>query len=65
MSDHGLDPTDSPTLADGGPTDAIGDSDDETRPQDTISAEEAAVRVTSDPPGMNDDPDPGYLDDPA
>ncbi len=29
---------------------------------DTLSAEEAAMRVVDEPPGMNYDPDPGYLD---
>ena len=29
---------------------------------DTLSAEEAAMRVVHEPPGMNYDPDPGYLD---
>lgn len=63
MTDHGLDPTDSPTVNDGGPADHTGD--DELLPEDTISAEESAVRVTSDPPGMNFDPSPGYVDDEA
>lgn len=32
--------------------------------EDTLSAEEAAMRVVGDePPGMNYDPDPGYVDD--
>jgi len=59
--DHGLDPTASPTTRDGGPADASGD--DELLPEDPASAEESAVRVTADPPGMNLDPDPGYVDD--
>ena len=29
---------------------------------DTISPEEAAMQVVDEPPGMNDDPDPGYVD---
>jgi hypothetical protein len=29
---------------------------------DTLSAEEAAMRVVDEPPGMNYDPDPGYVD---
>jgi hypothetical protein len=62
MTDHGLDPTDSPSLHDGGPTDAVGDGNDETLPEDPVPAEEAALRVTTDPGGLNDDPDPGYLD---
>jgi hypothetical protein len=33
--------------------------------QDTLSAEEAAMQVVDEPPGMNDDPDPGYIDDEA
>jgi hypothetical protein len=31
--------------------------------EDTLSAEEAAMRVVDEPPGMNYDPDPGYVDD--
>jgi hypothetical protein len=31
--------------------------------QDTLSAEEAAMQVVDEPPGMNYDPDPGYVDD--
>ena len=30
--------------------------------EDTLSAEEAAMQVVDEPPGMNDDPDPGYVD---
>ena len=30
--------------------------------QDTLSAEEAAMQVVDEPPGMNYDPDPGYVD---
>ncbi|MDQ2826409.1 MAG: hypothetical protein M3Y04_05555 [Actinomycetota bacterium] len=30
--------------------------------EDTLSAEEAAMRVVDEPGGMNYDPDPGYLD---
>ncbi len=30
--------------------------------EDTLSAEEAAMRVVEEPGGMNYDPDPGYLD---
>jgi hypothetical protein len=30
--------------------------------EDTLSAEEAAMRVVDEPPGMNYDPDPGYVD---
>jgi len=29
---------------------------------DTLSPEEAAMRVVDEPPGMNYDPDPGYVD---
>lgn len=29
----------------------------------TLSPEEAAMRVVDEPPGMNYDPDPGYLSD--
>ncbi len=31
--------------------------------EDTLSAEEAAMRVVDEPPGMNYDHDPGYHDD--
>ncbi len=30
--------------------------------EDTLSAEEAAMQVVDEPPGMNYDPDPGYVD---
>ena len=30
--------------------------------EDTLSAEEAAMQVVDEPPGMNYDPDPGYID---
>lgn len=30
--------------------------------EDTLSAEEAAMRVVDEPPGLNFDPDPGYVD---
>ncbi len=30
--------------------------------EDTLSAEESAMRVVDEPPGMNYDPDPGYVD---
>ena len=30
--------------------------------QDTLSAEEAAMQIVDEPPGMNYDPDPGYVD---
>jgi len=30
--------------------------------EDAISPEEAAMQVVDEPPGMNDDPDPGYVD---
>jgi len=29
---------------------------------DSLSAEEAAMRIVDEPPGMNYDPDPGYID---
>jgi hypothetical protein len=51
--------------ADGGlgddETDAVGELD--TGLEDTLSAEEAAMQVVDEPPGMNYDPDPGYVDD--
>lgn len=30
--------------------------------EETLSAEEAAMQVVDEPPGMNYDPDPGYVD---
>ena len=30
--------------------------------EDSLSAEEAAMQVVDEPPGMNYDPDPGYVD---
>ena len=30
--------------------------------EDTRSAEEAAMQIVDEPPGMNYDPDPGYVD---
>ena len=30
--------------------------------EDTLSAEEAAMQIVDEPPGMNYDPDPGYVD---
>jgi hypothetical protein len=30
--------------------------------EDTLSAEEAAVQIVDEPPGLNYDPDPGYID---
>ena len=51
--------------ADGGlgddETDAVGEVD--TGMEDTLSAEEAAMQVVDEPPGMNYDPDPGYVDE--
>jgi hypothetical protein len=41
--------------------DAVGEID--AGFEDTLSAEEAAMRVVDEPPGMNYDPDPGYVDD--
>lgn len=40
--------------------DSIGEAD--TDLEDSLSAEEAAMRVVDDPPGLNYDPDPGYID---
>lgn len=40
--------------------DSIGEA--ELGLQDTLSAEEAAMRIVDEPPGMNYDPDPGYVD---
>jgi hypothetical protein len=51
--------------ADGGLEDDEGDVVGEIDAgfEDTLSAEEAAVRVVDEPLGMNYDPDPGYVDD--
>ncbi len=50
--------------ADGGLSDDEADSLGEIDAgfEDTLSAEEAAMRVVDEPPGMNYDPDPGYVD---
>ena len=40
--------------------DAVGEGD--VRLEDTLSAEEAAMKVVDDPGGLNYDPDPGYVD---
>jgi hypothetical protein len=51
--------------ADGGlgddEADSVGEAD--AGFEDTLSAEEAAMRVVDEPPGMNYDPDPGYVTD--
>jgi hypothetical protein len=41
-------------------TDSVGEVD--LGLEDTLSAEEAAMQVVDEPPGMNYDPDPGYVD---
>ena len=50
--------------ADGGLTDdepdAVGEAD--VGLEDTLSAEEAAMRVVDEPPGLTYDADPGYVD---
>ena len=40
--------------------DTVGESD--AGLEDSLSAEEAAMQVVDEPPGMNYDPDPGYVD---
>ena len=40
--------------------DSVGEADGGL--EDTLSAEEAAMQVVDEPPGMNYDPDPGYVD---
>ena len=40
--------------------DEVGEVD--VRLEDTLSAEEAAMSVVDEPPGLNYDPDPGYVD---
>ena len=40
--------------------DALGEAD--AGLEDTLSAEESAMRIVDEPPGMNYDPDPGYID---
>jgi len=42
--------------------DSVGEMDGGT--EDSLSAEEAAMRVVEEPPGLNYDPDPGYVDHP-
>jgi hypothetical protein len=51
--------------ADGGLGDDEPDSIAEAgvRTEDSLSAEEAAMSVVDEPPGLNYDPDPGYVDD--
>ncbi len=50
--------------ADGGladdEADSVGEAD--VGLEDTLSAEESAMQVVDEPPGMNYDPDPGYVD---
>lgn len=50
--------------ADGGlgddEADSVGEAD--VGLEDTLSAEEAAMQVVDEPPGLNYDPDPGYVD---
>ena len=41
--------------------DSVGEAD--AGFEDTLSAEEAAMQVVDEPPGMNYDPDPGYVDE--
>jgi hypothetical protein len=50
--------------AEGGLVDEEADLIGELDPgfEDTLTAEEAAVRVVDEPPGMNYDPDPGYVE---
>ncbi len=40
--------------------DSVGEAD--VGLEDTLSAEEAAMQVVDEPPGLNYDPDPGYVD---
>ena len=40
--------------------DSVGEAD--AGLEDTLSAEEAAMQVVDEPPGLNYDPDPGYVD---
>ena len=40
--------------------DSVGEAD--VGPEDTLSAEEAAMQVVDEPPGLNYDADPGYVD---
>ena len=51
--------------ADGGlgddEADSVGEAD--VGLEDSLSAEEAAMQVVDEPPGMNYDPDPGYVQD--
>ena len=41
--------------------DSVGEAD--VGQEDTLSAEESAMQVVDEPPGMNYDPDPGYVED--
>lgn len=41
--------------------DSVGETD--VGLEDTLSAEESAIQVVDEPPGMNYDPDPGYVED--
>ena len=51
-----------------GADDGLGDEEPDAiaeagvRMEDTLSAEEAAMSIVDEPPGMNYDPDPGYVD---
>jgi hypothetical protein len=38
-------------------------ADEDLLLDETVPAEEAAIRIVTDPPGANYDPDPGYIDD--
>ncbi|MCU1461294.1 MAG: hypothetical protein JWO37_1369 [Acidimicrobiales bacterium] len=38
-------------------------ADEDALLEDTLSAEEAAMRITRRPGGINNDPDPGYIED--
>lgn len=64
VDDHALDRQFLEPGAEGGLSDdepaSVGEAD--VRLEDTLTAEEAAMSIVEEPAGLNDDPDPGYLD---
>jgi len=59
MSDHPFLEPGEGGLADD-EADVLGEADPDL--VDTLSPEESAMRIVDEPPGMNYDPDPGYID---
>jgi len=67
ISGYGADVADRPFLEPGAPGGLFDDETDAAAelaagPSDTVSPEEAAMQVVEEPPGLNYDPDPGYVD---